>query len=141
MQPGGVIRSPGQLWTAWGFGGFMILLGASQASRGQPGTLVLLVVLGLAFIALFAWRTGLWITPLGIRVRNPFESYELRWDQISGFRIGRHGRFRASCLVDLADGSTRYVFAVQVMNRSLGNPKAPEHRIVAELNDQLARRR
>jgi hypothetical protein len=137
-----VLRSPGQVKAAWIIGSSTILFGALEGiGRGQTSFMVMSFVLGLTFVLLFVWRTGLWTTPAGVRVRNPLSAFALKWDEIRGFRIGRHGLLRASCLIDLEDGSTRYAFAIQVSNWSIRrrNLAPPERKIVADLNALLAR--
>ena len=73
-----------------------------------------------------------------MRICNPVSKFSLTWSQVRGFRIGRHGFFGASLLIDTVDGATRYSFAVRVANVSLRIPRAPERMIVHGPNEMLA---
>ena len=83
-------------------------------------------------------RAALYAGEDGVRIRNPFSSRTIRWDDIRGFRIGRHGPLGAVCIVDLADGGSAYAFGIQMPNVAR-KPKEPA--MVAELNRMLAERR
>jgi hypothetical protein len=142
LVAGVVLRSPGQVRTGWIFGLFCVVLGVVEAiARGDTIFLILSGLGGVHLIVLFAWRTGVWIGTGGIRVRNPLTSFDLDWREIKSFRIGRHGPYRACCLMELKDGSTRYAFAIQVSNWSIGKPRpdTPEGRMVSALNAALER--
>jgi hypothetical protein len=146
QNPTRPIRSRRQVRVACVFGVVLIVLGIGSAPRVTPAWAGLVqggvfVAVGLGEIALFAVRTGIWVTPRGVRVRNPFVTFEVPWDEIREFRIGRHGPFPAVCLIDLTDGSTRYAFSVAVPNRALNDPNVRERRIVTGLNELLNERR
>lgn len=131
---------------AWFFGLFMIFLGLASAARLNPAWKAgvqgaVFVGLGAAMIWLFTVRQGLWITATGIKVRNPIAAFEIPWEEIRAFRIGRRGIFPAVCIIDLVDGSSRSVLAISVSNWSLGKPDAPERQIVAELKELLEEQR
>jgi hypothetical protein len=113
-------------------------LGVVEAiGQGDIFVLIASPVAGVLLIVEFAWRTGVWIGTDGVRVRNPLTSFDLDWREIRSVRIGRHGPYRACCLIDLKGGSTRYAFAIQVSNWSIGRPDTPEGRIVTALNAAL----
>jgi hypothetical protein len=137
---GAVLRSRSQVASGWLGGAFFGAVGLIAGLAGEVPTGIVAGVCGLVMVYVLALRTGLWVRPDGIFVRNPISSYEVPWAQIKGFRIGRRGVFGASCIVDLADGSTRYAFGLQVSTWSLGKPDAPERQLVSHLNDVLASR-
>jgi hypothetical protein len=113
------------------------LIGLATLSKGsEPAGLVLLVS-GVVFVGVFAYRPGLWVTATGIRVRNFVTAFDLPWTEIRSIRIGRHKLLPLSCLVDLNDGTSRYVAALQLSNWSAGKPNAPERQLVARLTATL----
>jgi hypothetical protein len=143
LEVGKAIRSPGQVRGAWIIGLCFDMLALMRAIGGDASFSIFAGSMGVVIISVFAWRTGLWITADGIRVRNPLAAFSLNWDEVRSFRIGRHGMSRASCLIDLMDGSTRHAFAIQISNWSIRTkrPDPPERAIVMALNATLERRR
>jgi hypothetical protein len=75
--------------------------------------------------------SAIYVTEEGVRVRNPLSSTTIPWAQIRGFRIGRHKLLGEVCLIDLADGSSQYAFAIQIPNATRGRH---EIHMVDELN-------
>jgi hypothetical protein len=72
----------------------------------------------------------------GVRVSNPWSRYELRWEQIDRFELGRWRLNPAVCLIRHVDGSIKP--AIGVAEGNLGTGSAQKS--VDALNDQLARR-
>ena len=140
VEFGRPLRSPGAVWSACIFGGVMLLIGATQISRSAALTATCFV-LGVGIIGLFTIWSAMWLTPSGVKVRNPTRAFSLSWDQINGFRLGGRWFLHNSLQVDLLDGSSRHVFAIQRPNYSLGKPDAWEPRAVARLNELLRERR
>jgi hypothetical protein len=128
-----------QLPAIAGFCGFALALGVGDAStRGTAAglfevafylTIATLAVAGPGGAALYA-------TEDGIRIRNAFSSTAIPWERVCGFRLGSHKLLSEVCLVDLADGSSRYVFGIQIPNATRGRS---EMRMIDELNEILAR--
>jgi hypothetical protein len=81
-------------------------------------------------------QSKLMATDEGIRVSNPWSRYELCWEQIDHFELGRWKVNRAMCRVCTVEGSIRPVVGIAEGNFSAGSAG----RMVDELNDELARR-
>lgn len=138
-----VWRSKSQVWAGVGFGVFVILVGLTQVGRpvskgGGPVITIVAAVIGLVMVALFL-RVALITEADGIRIRNPLRSGFYSWDQIDSFRIGRHGLFSKTCVVDLIDGGSTYAFAIQVPNFT-SVEKSKELAMTKQLNQLLAAR-
>jgi hypothetical protein len=73
----------------------------------------------------------------GIRVSNPWSAFELPWQDIRRFEIGRWKLSSAVCLIHLRDGTVKPAIGVAEGNLSNGSAE----RMVAELNDELDSRR
>jgi len=73
----------------------------------------------------------------GIRVSNPWSRFELRWQDIRRFEVGRWKLSSAVCLIQLRDGTVKPAIGVAEGNLLTGSAE----RMVAELNDELNRRR
>jgi hypothetical protein len=80
-------------------------------------------------------RADLTTTEEGIRVRNPWSHYELRWEQIDRFELGRWRLNPAVCLVHRIDGDTRPAMGIAEGNLGTGSAQ----KTIKGLNDQLAR--
>jgi hypothetical protein len=134
VASGRALRSPGQVRGGSLVGLCFVLLGVMRAAAGDIVLPLMACGLGLLMLGLFAWWTGVWMTAEGIRVRNPLSGFELGWGEIRCFRIGGHGPFRACCVIELTDRSTRYAFAIQVSNWAPTRANAPDRQMVAALN-------
>lgn len=75
--------------------------------------------------------------PGGIRVSNPWSRFELPWQDIRRFEVGRWKVSSAVCLIHLRDGTVKPAIGVAEGNLSNGAAE----RMVAELNDELDVRR
>lgn len=141
-----VVRSRSQLLTGVGFGVLVTalgLLGAAQAKAGAASVVeaVLAVVIGGALVGAAA-RAALFVDEAGITIRNPFGRTEsIPWAEISLFRIGRFKLLGAVCLVETSDRSIRHVFAIQIPHAARHPAESREAKMVASLNDELAKRR
>jgi hypothetical protein len=125
-----------------GLWGAACLIGLATLNPGQTTQGIVLVVIGVLFVIVFGYRPGLWVTSGGVRVRNLITAFELSWSEIREFRIGRHKIPPTVCVIDLEDGSSRYVAAVQLSSWSLRNSAAaPERKVIEELNAKLASNR
>ncbi len=99
------------------------------------------LVYGVIFLttsaALYRYaQSKLMATDEGIRVSNPWSRYELSWEQIDRFELGRWKVNRAMCRVCTVEGSVRPAVGIAEGNFSTGSAG----RMVDDLNDELARR-
>lgn len=78
-------------------------------------------------------RSNLAALPDGIRVCNPWSRFELPWQDIRVFEIGRWKLSSAVCLIYLRDGTVKPAIGVAESNLSTGSAQ----RVVAELNEEL----
>lgn len=75
-------------------------------------------------------------TDEGVRVSNPWSRFELRWEEIDRFELGRWRINPAVCLVRQIDGEVRPVIGLAESNFRTGAVA----RDVEELNRELERR-
>jgi hypothetical protein len=134
-----VLWSRSQRIIGMGFGFVVVVLGffaAAQATytTGKIGEAVVGVGLGGAMVAAFA-RAAVVVRDDGIVIGNTVGTTEIPWSNIVGFRIGRCRLLSAVCIIDLADGSTRHAFAIQLA-RALSQTREME--MIAFLNEQAA---
>ena len=129
------------MWGASVFAVVMVLIGVITLSAGKVLEGVVALGCGFLIIGLFWVWTGLWLHPDAIRVRNPLSSFSVNWSQIKSFQIGRHRFFPACLLIDLRDGSEKYVFSVQISNASMRKPDGWERHLVNQLNQLLETQR
>jgi hypothetical protein len=115
------------------------LIGASCMIAAEP----LVQKLGYGSICLLAsaalYRYGqsnLMTTADGVRVSNPWSHYELRWEQIDRFELGRWRISSAVCLIRGVDGEIRPVVGIAEGNLASGSAQ----KTVDELNDELSKR-
>jgi hypothetical protein len=138
-----VLRSWHQTIVGAGFGAFVLVVGVLGASQdtyivGRIGNGAAAVVLGSWTIWTFV-RTKLIVTPEGVRILNlGLRSTSLPWSQITGFRLGRYKRLSAVCMVDLIDGTSRHVFAIQLPRLVRSVPSSKEMRMIGFLNAEAA---
>lgn len=74
----------------------------------------------------------------GVRVRNVFGSFDLKWDEIQRFDIGRWKLLPYVCLIHLRDGGRTHAFGLQ---ESTNFPNESAKRMTDELNEELTSRR
>jgi hypothetical protein len=104
-----------------------------------PGLLAAMV--GVTAALLWCAAACVRVGDTGIRVVNPFGIRRVPWDAIESFSVGRAGPLQRVALVHLAGGGTHYLFGIQGANpRTQPGPGLAE-RLVAELNEELRRRR
>ncbi|MGC1164489.1 MAG: hypothetical protein WA862_00120 [Solirubrobacterales bacterium] len=72
----------------------------------------------------------------GVRVGNPWSHYELRWEQIDRFELGRWRINSAVCLIRQVDDGIKP--AVGIAEGNLANGSA--QKLIDELNAELAKR-
>lgn len=108
----------------WGGNAFVLVLGIGG------GVVNAVVCLRLAFARIESSERG-------IHVANVFTSFNLTWEQIDRFSIGRWTLLPYVCLIRLRDGTVQHATGIEE-NTNFANGSAEE--IVDELNDELARR-
>jgi len=74
----------------------------------------------------------------GIKVRNPFSSFELGWDEIDDFDIGRARFLPMVCVIRLKGDGKRHATAIQERTNF---PDGSAQAVVDALNAELATRR
>jgi hypothetical protein len=74
----------------------------------------------------------------GIYVRNVFSSFDLKWEGIQRFDIGRWKLLPYVCLIHLRDGSVKHAMGI---SESTNFPNKSAERMTDELNEELANRR
>jgi hypothetical protein len=80
-------------------------------------------------------QSNLVTTEKGIRVSNPWSQYDLRWEQIDRFEIGRWRINPAVCRIRLVGGGARPAIGVAESNFASGSAQ----KMVDDLNDELAK--
>jgi hypothetical protein len=105
---------------------------------------IILIVLG-ATICLRGALAGIIVSESGIRVRNIFSSAEFSWKDIDRFEIDKPGTgmFPQICRVCMTNGKVKRAVGICETNYALARSPSgrPGEKIVAELNDELSRRR
>jgi Bacterial PH domain len=81
---------------------------------------------------------GVFVQNTGIRVRNLFNAFTLRWDEIEKFNIGRSGVLGAVCRIHTHDGKTLRAFGIQESHLATVGSSHPAVEIAEALNQELA---
>ena len=137
VTDGKALRSRGQVWGGVISGGLLALLGVAALVNDAIAEGVFLLLVAATITAMLAIWTAMWLSPTGVRVRNPFSTFALRWDEIARFRIGRWKLLSACLIIDTHDGRSYHVFAIEVPNINLLKKDAREREIARQLNDRL----
>jgi hypothetical protein len=137
-----VLRSRHQLLVGVGFGAFVIVVGLLGASAETSRTVAIVdavgaVVLGGWTVATYL-RARVIVTDDGVRIINLVRSVAIPWSRIAGFRIGRHRLLSVVCMVDLTDGRSRHVFAIQRSQIRRPPAQSMEDQMIAFLREQAA---
>lgn len=145
VQTGGTVyRSREQVWvfgvtgvvmTAW-MGGLCV----TGIQAGKAAAACAIALAGWSAIVFGLWRairTGVRAGPDGIRVRNVFTTFDLRWDDIEGFHVGPHGPWPRVLVITLADGQTRRAWGIQGPNPARRPNNRSAERVAEQLNDEL----
>jgi hypothetical protein len=108
--------------------------------RNRPVTVVLasLLFIGVTFIFGRMAMSKIQATVQGIRVANVFSTFELRWDEIDQFTVGRWKLLPYVCLVHIRGDGQRHAFSIQ---ESTQRPNGSAEQMIDELNRELASRR
>ena len=139
-------RSKGQAWAGFALAilfGFVAITSAihapaagAKASWATFGICIVAVSIRLAV-------AGVVVESAGIKVRNLFNHFALRWEEIEGFDIGRSGVLGAVCRVHTSDGRTLRAFGIQESHLAAIGSRHPASELAEALNEELraARRR
>jgi hypothetical protein len=118
----------------------VIALAKVLGNLDKPST----IFIGVLFSAIFstvggrlAW-SAIVTSPEGIHVANFLSSFDLRWDEIDRFGIGRWKFLPYVCLIHMADGTSRHAFGIE---ESTQRPDGSAEEIADELNQELMKRR
>jgi hypothetical protein len=117
------------------FGGIAIATAAVNFEK--TGTVIFNVVLLLATVA-FAYRFArarAIASPDGLHVINLMGSFDLDWEEIDRFEIGRWKLLPAVCLIRLRNGETSHIYGIEE-NYFLSGESG--RRMVDELNAELS---
>jgi hypothetical protein len=104
----------------------------SQFDWFQRGTLIVFFLAVLA-VLYGVFRTRAEVSERGLGVTNGYRHYEFSWAEIVSISLTRH---RPWALVDLADGSTRAVMALQTSDGPRATASARE---IARMIDARSR--
>jgi hypothetical protein len=97
-----------------------------------------LLVLAITYVSFRVAAAAVIASDSGIRVRNVFSSFDLDWDEIVRFDIGRWKLLPYVCLIHLSDGRLRHAFGIE---ESTNVPNEAAKRTAGELNQELTDRR
>jgi hypothetical protein len=96
-----------KLWRSQGVLVFMLLVWVALALTGFRAGTSSGIVGTLCGAGIFAsmWRRGLITSADGVRLREPFHTVFVPWDEITEFSSGP-GLFAPNCIIELTDGTT-----------------------------------
>jgi hypothetical protein len=114
-------------------------VGSAISARG-PGFAVAWVLTGVlcAVMGLRLASARVCIDEAAVHVHNFFSSFDLKWDDVQKFEMGRWGAFPSVCLIRLRAGRSEHAFGLQ---ESTNFPNGSAQSMVDQLNDELAGRR
>ncbi len=112
----------------------LLFFGAAFARWGEGGVVYGLIALVATPINLRKAFAKVEARPSGIRVVNTLSSFDLAWEEIDRFEIGRWRWASAVLLAKTRSGALRPAFAVGEVRFCGGSPA---RRIAAELNAEL----
>ena len=96
-----------------------------------------LSTIGMGTVGYRLIRARIEVFERGIRVHNVFTTFELPWQEIARFGMGRSGLLPYVCLIHLRDGGRKHASGIQERtNFPSGSGKA----LADELNAELAKR-
>jgi len=97
-------------------GGIASVSSMTDSSRGNGAAVALaFLALGSVHVALIlrSALSGVLLDSEGVRVRNPFRTYRLSWDDIDAFYLGPSGRHACVALVALANGRSIPILGIR----------------------------
>lgn len=140
MSRANTYRSSGQVWAGAVMTvlfGFIALASAIYAP--SAGGKVVWVVFGLCICAVSVRvaLAGVSVDATGVRVRNLFNDFALRWEEIEKFDIGRSGVLGAVCRIHTSDGQTLRAFGIQESHVAAVGSRHPASELAEALNEEL----
>jgi len=116
----------------------LFALGYAQDSMGSGSRVFWgLWVAYWLFMGFRFTRAGIVTSEHGIHVVNLFTSFDLRWGEITEFRVGRWKLLPYACRIELRDGSAKVALGIQERTNF---PSGSAETMAAELNEELGRR-
>jgi hypothetical protein len=116
-----------------------VAIGKIVSKPDQPSTVIVAALFSVTFTLLggrAAWA-GIFTSDQGIHVANVFSSFNLQWQEIDRFEIGRWKLLPYVCLIYTTDGQVKHAFGIE---ESTNFPNGSAKQMVTELNQELARR-
>jgi hypothetical protein len=105
----------------------------------SPSIVTLAILYGTVSTFVFVrllWA-GIFTSSEGVHIANVFESFDLQWNEIQRFEMGRWKVIPRTCLIHLRDGRVKHAAGVE---ESVNFPKGDAEKMVDDLNDQLSER-
>jgi hypothetical protein len=133
-------RSKNQVVAGWLFIGIGLVFLPGYLMDGMEPAFRVLWGLFLAYLLLVGirfTRAGIEASERGVHVANVFSSFDLRWDEIAGFRVGQWKLLPSVCRIELRDGGARVAFGIQERTNF---PSGSAERMARELNAELEAR-
>ena len=117
------------------FGGLIILTAAFEYPNiGAVIYDLVFFVFTIAFAYRFARARGV-ASPEGLHVINLMTVFDLSWDEIDRFEIGRWKILPAVCLIRLQNGETSHIYGIE---ENYFFPGESGRKLVEELNAELS---
>jgi hypothetical protein len=137
----GVYRTRSQL-----IGGIVIIAVANLialekvlSNLDHPPTIYIGILFSVIFSTVggrLAW-SAVFTSPDGIHVANFVSSFDLRWEEIEKFDIGRWKLLPYVCLIHTKNGDVKHAFGIE---ESTQRPNGSAEEMAEELNRELAKR-
>jgi hypothetical protein len=99
-----------------------------------------LMLLTYSYLVLYRCvRSGLYLDGQQLVVRNPLPPTRVvTWNAVSGFRVGRKSIYPRVAFMDLLDGTSIHIWALQAPSKVISPNDDTVERAVEELNSLLA---
>lgn len=105
-------------------------------ASGDASILIQAVLYGAAstfFFGRLLWA-GVFVSPNGLHIANVFGSFDLKWEDVEGFEMGRWKILPLTCLISLRDGRIKHAVGIEESARF---PRGDGVKMVEELNEEL----
>jgi hypothetical protein len=115
------------------------LLSGKILSHPDAANIYIGIVFSVVFSAVggrLAW-SAIFTSPRGIHVANFMSSFDLRWEEIERFAIGRWKLLPYVCLIHLKNGKVKHAFGIE---ESTQRPDGSADEMAEELNHELIAR-
>lgn len=118
----------------------IVALARTDGGPWWPALTIAVLVWGVfAMAAVRGARARVVVGPTGVRVVNPFKSVDAAWQDIRRFYVEEQGFFAPCGRLELVDGRSVRLFAVQGSSFARGRRHVED--LVEALNDELRERR